>query len=76
MPMLADAILGNSKCAVASVFGPPRTAVVTEPTTLTPTYWDADTWYYPLPKADRLAVAIQFEDDYATGVQFLRGPQR
>src|SRR4051794_29671691 len=60
LPMLADAIVGNSKAAVAAVFGPPRGAVLCHdddnPTAAGParSFWDADTWYYPLPRTGRL----------------------
>ena len=78
LPMLAEAIVGNSKCAIAAVFGPPRSAVMCG----TPavgmgdvSYWQADTWYYPLPASQRrdggLAMAIEFADDSAHRVQFL-----
>jgi hypothetical protein len=77
LPLLADAIVGHSKSAVASVFGPPRSAVLRGPVSLgggTPAYWQADTWYYPLPKNDRLAMAIEFAEDYASHVEFFKAP--
>src|SRR3954451_324052 len=64
LPMLAEAIVGNSKAAVASVFGPPRGAVLfgADPSASTDgaarTFWDADTWYYALPRTGKLAMAI------------------
>jgi hypothetical protein len=73
--MLADAIIGNSKSAVAAVFGPPRGAVAADAKALAATFWDADTWYYPLPRSGRVAVAIEFEDDYAKSVQYLMAPR-
>ena len=77
LPMLAEAIVGNSKAAVASVFGPPRGAAVrgaVKPTGKTPPYWQANTWYYPLPRNDALAMAIEFDDDNAKRVEFFRAP--
>src|SRR5947208_3569809 len=51
LPLLADAIVGNSKAAVASVFGPPRGAVLAGAAAAAgASFWDADTWYYPLPR--------------------------
>lgn len=75
LPMLAEAIVGTSKSAIASVFGPPRSAVVTHPSAaLGATFWQADTWYYPLPKSGPLAMAIEFTGDDASRVEFLRAP--
>ena len=77
LPMLAEAIVGNSKAAVASVFGPPRSAAVrgtVKPSGKAPPYWQANTWYYPLPRNDALAMAIEFDDDSAKRVEFFRAP--
>ena len=77
LPMLAEAIVGSSKSAIASVFGPPRSAVVMHANGVPAgaTYWHADTWYYPLPKSGPLAMAIEFNGDDASRVQFLRAPE-
>jgi hypothetical protein len=76
LPMLADAIVGSSKSAVAKVFGPPHSAIISSQTTgLKPdTYWVADTWYYPLPRNAPMALAIRFADDSARSVEFIRPP--
>jgi hypothetical protein len=78
LPMLAEAIIGNTKAAVASVFGPPRSAalrgVVKADAASGPGYWQATTWYYPLPRSDALAMAIEFDDDSARRVEFFRAP--
>ena len=77
LPMLAEAIVGNSKQAVASVFGPPRSAAVrgvVSPAGKSPAFWQASTWYYPLPRNDTLAMAIEFDDDSARRVEFFRAP--
>ena len=77
LPMLAEAIVGSSKSAIASVFGPPRSAVVMHAAAAPAgaTYWQADTWYYPLPKSGPLAMAIEFHGDDARHVEFLRAPE-
>jgi hypothetical protein len=77
LPLLAEAIIGSSKSAIASVFGPPRSAVVMHATAATPgaTFWHAGTWYYPLPKNGPLAMAIEFSGDDASQVEFLRAPE-
>ena len=74
LPMLAEAIVGSSKAAIASVLGPPRSAVLMQ-TVPGATYWQADTWYYPLPKSGPLAMAIEFDGDDAKNVEFLRAPE-
>jgi hypothetical protein len=78
LPLLAEAIIGNTKAAVASVFGPPRSAalrgVVKADAAKTPGYWQATTWYYPLPRNDLLAMAIEFDQDNARRVEFFRAP--
>ena len=77
LPMLAEAVVGSSKSAIASVFGPPRSAVVMQAGGggTGATFWQADTWYYPLPKSGPLAMAIQFNGDDASRVDFLRAPE-
>ena len=78
LPLLAEAIVGNTKAAVASVFGPPRSAalrgVVSMGAGKAAGYWQATTWYYPLPRNDALAMAIEFDDDAARRVEFFRAP--
>lgn len=76
LPMLAEAIVGSSKSSIASVLGPPRSAVVMHGNAKSAaTYWQADTWYYPLPKSGPLAMAIEFTGDDAARVEFLRAPE-
>jgi hypothetical protein len=78
LPLLAEAIIGNTKAAVASVFGPPRSAalrgVIKANASSGPGYWQATTWYYPLPRNDSMAMAIEFDDDSARRVEFFRAP--
>ena len=77
LPMLAEAIVGNSKAAVASVFGPPRSAAMrgsVKSGGKAPAFWQASTWYYPLPRNDAVAMAIEFDDDSAKRVEFFRAP--
>jgi hypothetical protein len=76
LPMLAEAIVGNTKSAIASVFGPPRGAVIfSKNHCVDATFWKADTWYYSLPEHRRTAIAIDFDEDFASRVQFLRPPE-
>lgn len=78
LPILAGAIIGSSKSTIESVFGPPRSAavhdigVVVHPKMV---FWNADTWYYPLPREGPMAMAINFRDDLATQVEFFTSPQ-
>jgi len=77
LPMLAGAIVGSSKSTIESVLGPPRSAavmglgVVTHPKMV---FWQADTWYYPLPRNGPMAMAINFDEDFATQVEFFTTP--
>ena len=77
LPMLAEAIVGNTKEAVASVFGPPRSAAVrgvVKSGGKGPAFWQATTWYDPLPREGSLAMAIVFDDGAAKRVEFFRAP--
>lgn len=62
---------------IESVLGPPRSAavkgvaVVVNPKMV---FWHADTWYYPLPQNGPMAMAIDFNDDLATQVEFFTTP--
>jgi hypothetical protein len=77
LPMLAGAILGSSRSTIQAVFGPPRSAVVegigvvVHPQQV---YWQSDTWYYPLRRRGPMALAINFQDDLATKVEFFTAP--
>ena len=79
LPLLAEAIIGNTKAAVASVFGPPRSAalrgVVKADAASGPGYWKATTWNYPRPRSGALAMAIEFDDESARRVEFFHGPK-
>ena len=72
---LRTAIVGSAKGAVHTVFGPPRTAMLRHAATPARSFWQADTWYYPLPKNGPLAMAIEFQGDDARRVEFLRAPE-
>jgi hypothetical protein len=73
LPMLASAIVGCSRGAVAAVFGPPRNAVVcgTYKPGEQPTH---ETWYYPIARGQNLAMAIEFAEDSARHVEFFKAP--
>ncbi len=70
---LRGAIVGSAKGAVKNVFGPPRTALLTRGVTRL-SIWRADTWYYPLDRADRSAIAIRFEGNVARDVEKISVP--
>ena len=78
LPLLAEAIIGNTKAAVASVFGPPRSAalrgVIKADAAKGNGYWHATTWYYPLPRSGALAMAIEFDAESARRVEFFHAP--
>jgi hypothetical protein len=79
LALLAQAVMGSSKPTIESVFGPPRSialdeiGVVVHPRQF---YRLADTWYYPLPRTCPLAMAISFQDEVATGVEFFTAPRK
>jgi hypothetical protein len=75
LPMLADAIVGCPKTTIHAVFGPPRGAVVDQPIDFAANgYWQAQTWYYPLPRNGKLAMAISFQEETARYVDFFHAP--
>jgi hypothetical protein len=64
MTLLADALVGSSRSAIASVFGPPRCAVAADRAVLAgDAVWRGQVWYYPInhPSAD--AVAVEFDGE-------------
>ncbi len=70
---LRDAIVGSAKGCVKTVLGPPRTARLGRGANK-PSIWRADTWYYPLDRADRSAIAIRFEGNVAREVEKISVP--
>ena len=76
MSNLRRAIVGSAKRAVVSVFGPPRTATMGRPIGPSPTFWHADTWYYPIDGRTKSAMAIRFAGNVAAEVEFLTVPTR
>ena len=78
LPMLAGAIIGSSKSTIQAVFGPPRSAAVPEVGVVVhpkQVYWQSDVWYYPLRRQGPMAIAINFDEDLATKVEFFTAPQ-
>ena len=73
-PALRGAIVGSAKGAVHAVFGPPRTAMVRSAARPVGSFWHADTWYYPLDRATRQAMAIRFAGNVAREVDFVTAP--
>ncbi len=71
LPALAEAIVGSDRAMIASVFGPPRAAVVegVDAATISKT----DTWYYTVPRQSHMAMAINFENELARRVVFFSG---
>ena len=58
-------------------FRSPRAAVVAEPSHdagQPRACGGAETWYYPLPFNGPMAMAINFEEDYASCVEFFQRP--
>ena len=57
-------VVGQDRRRVTALFGPPPAA------TSSPTV----TWYYPVLAMERTAMAISFQDDRASRVEFFRSP--
>ena len=79
LTLLAAAVIGADKSTIESVFGPPRStavpelnAVIVHPQKL---FWQADQWFYPLVRDGHTAMAIHFQDDHATHVEFFTCPE-
>jgi hypothetical protein len=75
LPKLAEAIVGNSRTAVASVLGPPRIATFVGSEKAVEDYRHADVWYYPLPREGQVGMAIRFNDENAEAVEFFSSPR-
>jgi hypothetical protein len=70
---LRSELMGRTRSQVLLALGaPPASSSVSH--MLSPHYWHADTWYYPLDVHRRLAVAISFSADRAATVETLLGP--
>ena len=63
-----NAILGVDKGTILRALGPPPATIGQGIATRD------DTWYYPLDPSQRLALAIQFQDDVARQTAVLRSP--
>ena len=69
------ALMGNTKQAIATVFGLPQTAVAAGPIVgNTDPVYQADTWYYPLDHGRHTAIAIEFNRNEVARVEFLGLP--
>ena len=75
LPMLAEAVLGTTRSTLNQVFGPPRGAAFDgQPRCAILSFWDADTWYYPLPRNGNTAMAVSFDEEHACRVEFFDAP--
>jgi outer membrane protein assembly factor BamE (lipoprotein component of BamABCDE complex) len=70
METLPRRIFGYTKREVARLLGPPHAAALGAPV-MPPTYWKANTWYYPVDPRRQTAVAVQFDDDRVIRVELL-----
>ena len=72
MVLFAEAVVGTRRAAIASVFGPPRCAVMADGSVATPeAAWLGQTWYYPVTSPSAVAVAIEFADEHACRIVFV-----
>ena len=67
-------LFGYTKREVARLLGPPPAAAMGQLNAALPappTFWQADTWYYPVDRRRRKAVAVQFDADRVVKVEVL-----
>lgn len=77
MTLFADAVVGTSRDAVGAVFGEPRLATAPDGTAAArDAVRRARTWYYPTAGPAPSLVAIEFADDHACRVVFVRTGER
>src|SRR5688572_3408009 len=67
---LRRAIVGAGKRQIAAVLGPPRATIGRG------NYLTDNTWYYPLDRRQRTALAIEFDNDVACVTQVIAGAGR
>ena len=67
MPLLTDAIIGTSRAAISSVFGPPRCALAEGQFVNDDAVWSGDVWYYAISNPAASAVSIEFNIEEAAG---------
>ena len=72
---LRAAIVGSARGTVASALGPPHSASLAARPDVDASFWDADTWYYPLHREAHVALAIRFAGNLAERVDFISTPQ-
>jgi hypothetical protein len=76
--LLRDSILGHGKTTVAAFCGVPPTAAPPRAHRfgrIAPSFWQADTWYYPIDSRSQTAMAVRFERHIARDVEFFESPQ-
>ena len=64
-------IVGHTKKDVARLLGPPPAAGAIDVPPVSPTYWVANTWYYPFDTRRQTAVAVRFDEGRVVGVEFI-----
>lgn len=72
MPLLTDAIIGTSRAAIASVFGPPCCALTDDEFVTNDAIWSGEVWYYGISNPAASAIAIAFSvDETASRLLFI-----
>lgn len=74
MRPLRRAILGRTRGEVAALLGPPPATSAQPLPASKRGKWTAETWYYPLDTTRRRALAINFHNDRAHGIEAVAGP--
>lgn len=73
---LRMALLGRTRREIAESLGAPRIAHFASGKTSAgdDAWWEADTWYYPVPRRGRTAMAITFAKHQAAEIEFIHVP--
>lgn len=73
---LLAAIPGNTRDAIAAVFGPPRAsagfAAVAPAMLVSADYLHADVWYYPLDLTTQTALIVRFNNHIASDAELVQ----
>lgn len=77
--LLAQAVIGNPRNAILSILGPPRSSAgfsATPSPNTKDAFLRASTWYYVIDPAQRRAMVIEFENDFARSAEFIQAARK
>jgi hypothetical protein len=71
---LKSALVGRTRGEIAALLGPPPATSAQPLPASRRGKWQADTWYYPLDRSRRRAIAINFHNHIAHAIEQVPGP--